>query len=167
MLSLTRFPPAVEHGWEIHFSVHGACIPRAVCYYNTLLNIVLQLCCQRKGLGIHEVSLWQSQLAWIKGWGCWSALTQSDLLVEIRITTFHPHMVGWAQQIWKGTSVCGHSPIVRAEWKSWAKFSTQAQPHASFTAGRWCLYFPLLDAVATYSVEFPFLHSRDLFNSLA
>lgn len=28
-------------------------------------------------------------------------------------------------------------------------------------------YFPLLDAAATYSVEFPFLHSGNLFNSLA
>lgn len=167
MLSPSGFPPAVEHGWEINFSIDGTCVPRAVCYHNTLLNIVLQLCCQRKGLRTPEVSLWQSQLAWIKGWGCWCALTQSALLAEIRVTPFHPHMVGWAQQTWKGTSVCGHFPVIRAEWKFWAKLSTQAQLHPSFTAGRWCLYFPPLDPVATYSVEFPFFHSGDIFNSLA
>lgn len=160
MLSPTRFPPAVERGWDIHFSVDGACIPRAVCYYITLLNVVLQLCCQRKGLGTYEVSIWQCQLAWIKGWGCWSALTQSALLVELRITAFHPHMVGWAQQTWKGTSVCGHSPIIRAEWKSWAKLSTQSQPCPSFTAGRWCLYFPPFGCCSNLFCRISFLALR-------
>lgn len=145
------------------FSVDGAHIPRVVCYHNTLLNVVLKLCCQGRGLSTPEVSLWQSQLAWIKSWGCWSVLTQSALLVEVRVTPFHPRMVGWAQQIWKGTSVCGHSPIIRAEWKSWAKFSTQAQPYPSFTAGRRCLVFSSFGCCSNLFCRISFLALRKPF----